>query len=209
MSLSSWLDARIESMRHLEECEFEFTSFSEKRSSLTRLVHDTLHQWESRRLENLEQDAKPTTTASSSRSDSDEDVEETTEETARYLADRGRILAFGDKQDISEAHELLTKAVRLNPSIGEAWLSLGRVFIQKKNEVGNARECFQKAVDKERNVVPLRELSRCLRMLGKERLLESLSIAKEAVSKNVKDSESWCMLLVVSIFFLASVILVY
>eukprot|EP01028_Stygiella_incarcerata_P005078 TRINITY_DN2180_c0_g1_i1.p1 TRINITY_DN2180_c0_g1~~TRINITY_DN2180_c0_g1_i1.p1 ORF type:complete len:434 (-),score=118.25 TRINITY_DN2180_c0_g1_i1:70-1371(-) len=195
MSLSSWLDERIEAMRHLEECEFEFPSFSEKRTSLTRLVHETLNQWESRRREVVEKilAKKEITPTSSSRSDSDEDVEESSEERARYLADRGRILAFGDKQDVSEAHELLTKAVRLNPSIGDAWLSLGRVFIQK-NEVENARECFQKAVDKERSVVPLRELSRCLRMIGKEKLIESLSIAKEAVSKNVTDPESWYLL---------------
>lgn len=68
---------------------------------------------------------------------------------------------------------LLSKAVKLDPSLIAAWNSLGECFLQQKPpNVDSARNCFERAIAKQRNSVSLRDLSLLLRQViacGRER----------------------------------------
>ncbi|XP_064641603.1 tetratricopeptide repeat protein 5-like isoform X2 [Lineus longissimus] len=98
-----------------------------------------------------------------------------------------------------EALELLAKAVKLDPSLVEAWNHLGECY-WKNNDVKAAHNCFTGALSHSKNKVSLRNLSMVLRQLGstsEEKLKnveESVEKAKEAVGFDVKDGTSWFIL---------------
>eukprot|EP01052_Picozoa_sp_SAG31_P015892 SAG31_NODE_1035_length_10225_cov_2.372506_2_plen_278_part_00 len=92
---------------------------------------------------------------------------------------------------------LLSKAVKLNPSLIAAWNCLGECFLQQKPpHVSNARHCFERALKKEHNAISLRGLSRLLRQHPRDEkdVAESVALAKTAIALDVQDAESWCML---------------
>ncbi|XP_078153200.1 uncharacterized protein LOC144548414 [Carex rostrata] len=108
---------------------------------------------------------------------------------------RGKILdVFPDYHKEAEDH--LSKAVKLNPSLVDAWLCLGNC-IWKKGDLISAKSCFTHALSKGSNKKVLCQLSMLERSMsqGKEDQVtlvdESIKHAKEAVMLDIKDGNSW------------------
>ncbi|PKI44305.1 hypothetical protein CRG98_035379 [Punica granatum] len=113
--------------------------------------------------------------------------------TYEYL--RGKILdVFPDYRKEAEDH--LSKAVKLNPSLADAWLCLGNC-IWKKGDLLSAKNCFNLALSKGPNKEILCQLSMLVRKLAQgsenqaEMVEESIKHAKEAIALDVKDGNSW------------------
>lgn len=108
---------------------------------------------------------------------------------------RGKILdVFPDHKKEAEDH--LSKAVKLNPSLADAWLCLGNC-IWKKGDLSSAKNCFNLALSKGPNKMILCQLSMLERKIaqGHENqaaiVEESIRHAREAVTLDVKDGYSW------------------
>ncbi|XP_031285261.1 tetratricopeptide repeat protein 5-like isoform X1 [Pistacia vera] len=113
--------------------------------------------------------------------------------TYEYL--RGKILdVVPDYRKEAEDH--LSKAVKLNPSLTDAWLCLG-VSIWKKGDLPAAKNCFNLALSKGPNKKILCQLSMLERSMAQgsenqiEIVEESIQHAKEAITLDVKDGNSW------------------
>ncbi|KAK8563998.1 hypothetical protein V6N13_005784 [Hibiscus sabdariffa] len=113
--------------------------------------------------------------------------------TYEYL--RGKILdVVPDYRKEAEDH--LSKAVKLNPSLGDAWLCLGNC-IWKKGDLTSAKNCFNLALSKGPNKKILCQLSMLERRMSQgadnqaEMVEESIRHAKEAITLDVKDGNSW------------------
>ncbi|XP_071508817.1 tetratricopeptide repeat protein 5-like [Diadema antillarum] len=114
---------------------------------------------------------------------------------AELLLLKGR--AWNVLPDFSpEALECLSKAVKLDPKLVEAWNNLGETYWKKK-DVKAAKNCFEGALNHQNNKVSLRNLSMVLRQLGSDPtekakfLQESVDYAKKAVSLDMSDGTSW------------------
>ncbi|XP_073656803.1 tetratricopeptide repeat protein 5 isoform X5 [Tursiops truncatus] len=97
-----------------------------------------------------------------------------------------------------KAEELLSKAVKLEPKLVEAWNQLGEVY-WKKGDVAAAHTCFSGALTHCKNKVSLQNLSMVLRQLrtdsGDEHsrhVMDSVRQAKLAVQMDILDGRSWC-----------------
>ncbi|XP_036736519.2 tetratricopeptide repeat protein 5 isoform X1 [Manis pentadactyla] len=97
-----------------------------------------------------------------------------------------------------KAEELLSKAVKLEPTLVEAWNQLGEVY-WKKGDVAAAHTCFSGALTHCKNKVSLQNLSMVLRQLrtdsGDEHsrhVMDSVRQAKLAVQMDIHDGRSWC-----------------
>ncbi|XP_033113098.1 tetratricopeptide repeat protein 5-like [Anneissia japonica] len=96
----------------------------------------------------------------------------------------------------NEALESLSRAVKLDPKMVEAWNQLGECYWKKK-DVETARNCFNGALNHKKNKYSLRNLSMVLRQIGKtdeERnraIQQSIEYAKEAIELDIKDGTSW------------------
>ncbi|KAJ9708333.1 hypothetical protein PVL29_000400 [Vitis rotundifolia] len=108
---------------------------------------------------------------------------------------RGKILdVFPDYRKEAEDH--LSKAVKLNPSLADAWLCLGNC-IWKKGDLASAKNCFTLALSKGSNKEILCQLSMLERRMAQgsenqaEIVEESIQHAKEAITLDVKDGNSW------------------
>ncbi|XP_001929344.3 tetratricopeptide repeat protein 5 [Sus scrofa] len=100
----------------------------------------------------------------------------------------------------SKAEELLSKAVKLEPKLVEAWNQLGEVY-WKKGDVAAAHTCFSGALTHCKNKVSLQNLSMVLRQLrtdsGDEHsrhVMDSVRQAKLAVQMDILDGRSWYIL---------------
>jgi tetratricopeptide (TPR) repeat protein len=121
-------------------------------------------------------------------------------EKARALYLRGRALNVTTKHD-PESERLLSKSVKLEPSFVEAWNELGESY-WKREDVDNARICFEGALSHRENKISLRKLSIVLRQKSsslpdEERLraIEAgLTKAREAVQLDTADGISWSIL---------------
>ncbi|XBI17651.1 uncharacterized protein [Aegilops tauschii subsp. strangulata] len=95
-----------------------------------------------------------------------------------------------------EAEEHLSKAVKLNPSLVDAWLCLGNC-IWKKGNLASARNCFLLALSKgtdKKILCQLSMLERSMAQSSEDQALlveESINHAKEAVMLDIKDGNSW------------------
>ncbi|KAL5761121.1 hypothetical protein ACOSP7_019621 [Xanthoceras sorbifolium] len=95
-----------------------------------------------------------------------------------------------------EAEDHLSKAVKLNPSLADAWLCLG-ICIWKKGDLPAAKNCFNLALSKGPNKKILCQLSMLERSMAQgaenraEIVEESIQHAKEAITLDVKDGNSW------------------
>ncbi|CAN1311771.1 Tetratricopeptide repeat protein 5 [Linum perenne] len=95
-----------------------------------------------------------------------------------------------------EAEDHLSKAVKLNPSLADAWLCLGNT-IWKKGDLTSAKNCFNLALSKGPNKKILCLLSMLERKMAQgaqnqaEIVDESIQHAKDAISLDVKDGNSW------------------
>ncbi|XP_022443271.2 tetratricopeptide repeat protein 5 isoform X1 [Delphinapterus leucas] len=99
-----------------------------------------------------------------------------------------------------KAEELLSKAVKLEPKLVEAWNQLGEVY-WKKGDVTAAHTCFSGALTHCKNKVSLQNLSMVLRQLrtdsGDEHsrhVMDSVRQAKLAVQMDILDGRSWYIL---------------
>ncbi|XP_028758159.1 tetratricopeptide repeat protein 5 [Neltuma alba] len=95
-----------------------------------------------------------------------------------------------------EAEDHLSKAVKLNPSLADAWLCLGNC-IWKKGDLSAAKNCLSLALSKGPNKNILCQLSMLKRKMSQgaenqaELVEESIQHAKEAITLDVKDGYSW------------------
>ncbi|KAJ9163282.1 hypothetical protein P3X46_022965 [Hevea brasiliensis] len=113
--------------------------------------------------------------------------------TYEYL--RGKILDVLPEYR-KEAEDHLSKAVKLNPSLADAWLCLGNC-IWKKGDLSSAKNCFNLALSKGPNKKILCLLSMLERRMAQgaenqaKLVEESIQHAKNAISLDVKDGYSW------------------
>ncbi|KAI9088549.1 hypothetical protein K1719_029663 [Acacia pycnantha] len=113
--------------------------------------------------------------------------------TFEYL--RGKILDVCPDYN-KEAEDHLSKAVKLNPSLADAWLCLGNC-IWKKGDLSAAKNCLSLALSKGPNKNILCQLSMLKRKMSQgaenqaELVEESIQHAKEAITLDVKDGYSW------------------
>jgi len=111
----------------------------------------------------------------------------------KYL--KGCALNVGNKYNL-KAEEILIDAAKMNPTMFEIWNELGDC-IWKKGDKKGARNCFERALNQERNKVSLRNLSIVMRQqesVTNAEIEESVKISKEAVSLDVTDGTSWYIL---------------
>uniref|UniRef100_A0A8C6KAT8 Tetratricopeptide repeat domain 5 n=1 Tax=Nothobranchius furzeri TaxID=105023 RepID=A0A8C6KAT8_NOTFU len=128
-----------------------------------------------------------------------EEKEESCKHKAEFLLQKGRCLNV--TPDFSAvAEECLSRTVKLEPSLVEAWNLLGEQY-WKKGDIAAAKNCFTGALQQNKNKVSLRKLSMVLRQLpaasGDEhgkRVLESVDVARQAVQLDVDDGTSWYIL---------------
>ena len=111
---------------------------------------------------------------------------------------RGRALNVKDVFS-EEAVDLLSKAVKLNPKLTNAWVELGHCY-WKKGEAESAMHCFQSALNLDpKHAECLKSLSIVLRSFRSEKdrfenLQRSLKLAKEAVEVDMTDGSCWTIL---------------
>ena len=111
----------------------------------------------------------------------------------KYL--KGCALNVGNKYNL-KAEEILIDAAKMNPTMFEIWNELGDC-IWKKGDKKGARNCFERALNQERNKASLRNLSIVMRQqesVTNAEIEESVKISKEAVSLDVTDGTSWYIL---------------
>lgn len=129
---------------------------------------------------------------------------------AHYFYLRGRTLNVLPTYD-PQAQEALSRAVKLDPLLVDAWNDLGEC-LWKKGDIEGAKNCFTGALEHSKNKMSLRNLSMVLRQIGKDpqQKIDNISLsvekAKEAVSLDLVDGVSWYILgnAYLSLFFLGS-----
>jgi len=99
-----------------------------------------------------------------------------------------------------EAEQLLSKAVKLEPNLVDAWIELGECY-WKRGDVETAKTCFEGALSHGENKVALRNLSIVMRQYSSDnpedrlRNIEAgLTRAREGVQLDTKDGISWSIL---------------
>jgi tetratricopeptide (TPR) repeat protein len=117
---------------------------------------------------------------------------------AEYLTLRGRALNVMPHYS-KEAEDCLSKAVKLEPKLADAWIILGECY-WKNNQIELARNCFTGALGHTKSKVALRNLSMVMRQMGEsaveraKNIEESVSMAKQAVQLDITDGTSWFIL---------------
>ncbi|XP_044738738.1 tetratricopeptide repeat protein 5-like isoform X2 [Chrysoperla carnea] len=98
------------------------------------------------------------------------------------------------------ALDLLSKAVKLDPKLVDAWNELGECY-WKNDNIKEAKNCFNGALAQRRNKISLRNLSMVYRQecaTTKEQQIENIqkgvSYAKEALDLDLNDGNSWAVL---------------
>ncbi|XP_069686629.1 tetratricopeptide repeat protein 5-like [Periplaneta americana] len=121
------------------------------------------------------------------------------ENRAMYLYLKGRALNVMPHHS-KEAEEVLSRAVKLDPKLVEAWNELGECY-WKKDDIEEAKNCFSGALLHARNKVSLRNLSMILRQekaasnkQRSENIEQGVAYAKEAVQLDANDGTSWAVL---------------
>lgn len=129
------------------------------------------------------------------------DSQETSlESKAHNLMLRGRSLNSGEHFN-QEAFDLLSKAIKLNPYLIDAWIDLTKCY-QRKSDIEGAIACLENALkycDAEKpNKIILRKLSTCIRQQTCDSqeakiasLLRSLDLSKQALKSDLCDQENY------------------
>eukprot|EP00164_Ancoracysta_twista_P011941 GFYU01018598.1.p1 GENE.GFYU01018598.1~~GFYU01018598.1.p1 ORF type:complete len:439 (-),score=70.47 GFYU01018598.1:177-1493(-) len=100
---------------------------------------------------------------------------------------------------LGDAITLLSKAVKLDPTIVDGWNALGQCF-WKRSDLANARNCFKCAIDQKPTKESHQYLSQVLKHIGVGTEEESANIdasidhAKKAIAMDMADSTSWYIL---------------
>ncbi|KAJ9577774.1 hypothetical protein L9F63_005656 [Diploptera punctata] len=159
------------------------------------------HYFEKRSLENASQKSGDVENELKSILHYFEDLKENAEQEnkAAYLYMKGRALNVLP-QHSSEAEEVLSRAVKLDPKLVDAWNELGESY-WKKDDIEEAKNCFNGALIHSRNKVSLRNLSMVLRQervksaqQRAENIEKGVAYAKEAVQLDPNDGVSWAVL---------------
>ncbi|KAJ8720948.1 hypothetical protein PYW08_006413 [Mythimna loreyi] len=119
---------------------------------------------------------------------------------AKFLYMKGRCYNICPTYD-ARATQCLSKAVKLNPHLIDAWNELGECYWKNMN-VKEAKASFEGALKHERNRLSLRCLSIILRQESGDKkrseahpaILKSVELAREAVAQDIKDGVSWTVL---------------
>ncbi|XP_043479713.1 tetratricopeptide repeat protein 5-like [Leptopilina heterotoma] len=117
---------------------------------------------------------------------------------AKYYFLKGKALNVINRH-VPQAEELLSKAVKLEPKLIEAWNELGECY-WKNDDIQQAKNCFSGALPHGRNKVSLRNLSMVLRQepaTQEQRIKnvqQGVEHAKDAVSLDTSDGTSWAIL---------------
>ncbi|XP_053118675.1 tetratricopeptide repeat protein 5 isoform X2 [Hemicordylus capensis] len=118
---------------------------------------------------------------------------------AHMLMLKGKVLNVSPDYN-AQAEELLSKAVKLDPELVEAWNQLGEVY-WKKGDISAAHTCFSGALSHCKNKASLQNLSMVLRQLRTnsadehaQNVMDSVKQAKLAVQMDVRDGRSWYVL---------------
>ncbi|XP_039224069.1 tetratricopeptide repeat protein 5-like isoform X2 [Crotalus tigris] len=146
--------------------------------------------------------------AGKKRQDVQEEMEKTLQKMEAIGLSEGRaytLMLKGKALNVStdynaQSEELLSKAVKLDPELVEAWNQLGEVY-WKKGDVSAAHTCFSGALSHRKNKVSLQNLSMVLRQLRTsspdehaQNVMDSVRQAKLAVQMDVRDGRSWYVL---------------
>ncbi|GAM20787.1 hypothetical protein SAMD00019534_039620 [Acytostelium subglobosum LB1] len=112
---------------------------------------------------------------------------------------------------LEKAENYLSRALRLDHTLEDAWNELGECY-WKKNCLSLAMRCFSQCLERNsKNIVSLRKLSIVYRQINEDNILrkrtnieKSVKLAKDAVSVDFKDNESWYVLgnAYLSLFFM-------
>lgn len=119
---------------------------------------------------------------------------------AHDLMVKGRLLNAGEKYN-QEAFDLLSKSIKLNPNLIDAWVELTECY-QRKSDIEGAIVCLENALKyckpEEPNKIILRKLSICIRQKNcasqEEKvatLLRSLDLSKQALKTDLNDEENY------------------
>ncbi|KAG8035302.1 hypothetical protein G9C98_006748 [Cotesia typhae] len=118
---------------------------------------------------------------------------------AKYYYLKGKTFNVVDRF-IPQAEELLSKAVKLEPKLIDAWNELGECY-WKKDDIKQAKNCFVGALPHGRNKTSLRNLSMVLRQEAVnnhrqkvDNIRQGVEYAKEAVALDTMDGQSWTIL---------------
>lgn len=159
------------------------------------------HYFEERSLENASQKTGDVENELKNTLHYFEDLKQNAEQEnkAAYLYMKGRALNVLP-QHSSEAEEVLSRAVKLDPKLVDAWNELGESY-WKKDDIEEAKNCFNGALLHSRNKVSLRNLSMVLRQeqaksakQRTENIEKGVAYAKEAVQLDPNDGVSWAVL---------------
>ena len=106
---------------------------------------------------------------------------------------RGTLLDEGEVH-VPEAEAELGRAVKMDPTLGGAWNQLG-TCMWKKGDVQLAHDCWQNTLmhssDGEHIKEAMRKLSMAFRSSAGNNPDESLRLAKELISRDMSDTQSW------------------
>jgi tetratricopeptide (TPR) repeat protein len=106
---------------------------------------------------------------------------------------RGTLLDEGEAH-VPEAEAELGRAVKMDPTLGGAWNRLG-TCMWKKGDVQLAHDCWQNTLmhssDGEHMKDAMRKLSMAFRSGAGNNPDESLRLAKELISRDMSDTQSW------------------
>ncbi|XP_062850283.1 tetratricopeptide repeat protein 5 [Trichomycterus rosablanca] len=176
-----------------------------------KLYHFRDHYFETHSVEDASRKQDDVTKEINKTLEKLEQQEELHRNSAQYLLLRGRCLNAAP-QFSQAAEESLSKAVKLEPGLVEAWNTLGEQY-WKKGDLIAAKTCFTGALQQNKNKVSLRNLSMVLRQLPPEggaqdhgkRIMESVDLARQAVQLDVTDGTSWYILgnAYISLFFIS------
>ncbi|XP_077154196.1 tetratricopeptide repeat protein 5 isoform X1 [Ranitomeya variabilis] len=128
-----------------------------------------------------------------------DEIDDAWKNKAFFLMLKGRALNVNPNYCL-EAEEVLSKAVKLDPGLVEAWNELGEVY-WKKMDVTAAKTCFLGALNHCKNKVSLRNLSMVMRQQrlqdpdeNSRNIMDSVKQAKRAVQMDTRDGTSWYIL---------------
>ncbi|KAJ8927962.1 hypothetical protein NQ314_019487 [Rhamnusium bicolor] len=118
---------------------------------------------------------------------------------AKYSFLKGRLLNVVAKYN-KDAENLLSKSIKLDPKLVDAWNELGECY-WKNDELRKSINCFEGALKEKKNKFSLRNLSMLSRQeASKSReervknIEKGLNYAKEAVQLDPQDGLSWAIL---------------
>ncbi|EEB12967.1 tetratricopeptide repeat protein, putative [Pediculus humanus corporis] len=120
-------------------------------------------------------------------------------ERAQYFYLKGKALNVTPNYD-PKAEEALSRALKLDIKLYEAWNELGESYWKKEN-ISEAKNCFQGALKQCKNKKSLRNLSMVMRMQKPikyedriKNIEDGVKFAKEAVELDPTDGTSWSVL---------------